>query len=153
MGTLALLVRAVTGAEVGAVLFSGQQAIAAVTGSTAVVTLLVVAVAKAAAYSVSLAAGFRGGAIFPALLVGAAVGTAAAAVIPGTSLAPLVACGIAAGAAAAAGMPVTALVLALLLCVGAGPAVTVPAVLGSLVGTLLKGLLDARRPAARLGDP
>lgn len=153
IGALALLVRASTGAEVGAVLFSGQQAVAAVTGSTAVVTLLVVAAVKAAAYSVSLAVGFRGGTIFPALLVGAAVGTAAAAVVPGTSLAPLVACGIAAGAAAAAGMPITALVLALLLCVSAGPAVTVPAILGSLVGTLLKGFLDARRPAAVLGEP
>jgi H+/Cl- antiporter ClcA len=142
----------VTGAEVGTVLFSGQQAMAAVTGSTAVGTLLVIAVVKAAGYAVSLGVGFRGGAIFPAVFVGAAVGAAAAAVVPGTSVAPLVACGIAAGAAAAAGMPVTALVLALLLCLGAGPAVTVPAILGSLMGTLLKGFFDARRSAAVLDD-
>jgi H+/Cl- antiporter ClcA len=151
IGALALLVRAVTGAEVGLVLFSGQQSIAEITASTAVGTLLVVAVVKSAAYAVSLGLGFKGGTIFPAVFIGAAVGVAAAAVVPGTVVAPLVACGIAAGAAAAAGMPVTALVLALLLCLSAGPAVTVPAVLGSVAGTLLKGFLDARRPAAHLG--
>ncbi|MFI2362920.1 chloride channel protein [Promicromonospora sp. NPDC019610] len=147
VGLLALLVRATTGADVDTVLFSGQQSLSTVTTTTAAGTLVVVAVVKSAAYSVSLGTGFHGGTIFPSVFIGAAAGAAAALLIPGTALAPLVACGLAAGVAAAAGMPVTALVLALLLCVSAGAAVTVPAILGALVGTLLKGLLNARRPA------
>lgn len=147
VGLLALLVRVTTGADVDTVLFSGQQSLSTVTTTTAAGTLVVVAVVKSAAYSVSLGTGFHGGTIFPSVFIGAAAGAAAALLIPGTALAPQVACGIAAGVAAAAGMPVTALVLALLLCVSAGPAVTVPAILGALVGTLLKGLLNARRPA------
>ncbi|MFD7311671.1 chloride channel protein [Promicromonospora sp. NPDC059942] len=147
VGLLAVLVRVTTGADVDTVLFSGQQSLSTVTTTTAAGTLVVVAVVKSAAYSVSLGTGFHGGTIFPSVFIGAAAGAAAALLLPGTALAPLVACGIAAGAAAAAGMPVTALVLALLLCVSAGAAVTVPAILGALVGTLLKGLLNARRPA------
>ncbi|MEV0893884.1 chloride channel protein [Promicromonospora sp. MEB111] len=147
IGGLAVLTRAGTGVDVSTVLFSGQQSLSTVTASTAAGTLLVVAVVKSAAYSVSLGTGFHGGTIFPSVFIGATVGAAAALLVPGTALAPQVACGIAAGVAAAAGMPVTALVLALLLCVSAGPAVTVPAILGALVGTLLKGLLNARRPA------
>lgn len=152
IGVLAVLVRAGTGAEVSTVLFSGQESLSTVTASTAAGTLLVVVVAKSAAYSVSLGTGFHGGTIFPSVFIGATVGAAAALLVPGTALAPLAACGIAAAVAAAAGMPVTALVLALLLCVSAGPAVTVPAILGSLMGTLLKGFFDARRPAAVLED-
>ncbi|MGW2092597.1 chloride channel protein [Promicromonospora sukumoe] len=144
---LAVLVRATTGADVDTVLFSGQQSLSTLTTTTAAGTLVVVAVVKSAAYSVSLGTGFHGGTIFPSVFIGAAAGAATALLVPGTTLAPLVACGIAAGVAAAAGMPVTALVLALLLCVSAGAAVTVPAILGALVGTLLKGLFNARRPA------
>ncbi|MBL0885935.1 chloride channel protein [Myceligenerans indicum] len=151
IGGLAVVVRAVTGAEVGTVLFSGQQALGGV-GSTAGGTLLVIVLAKAAAYAVSLGTGFRGGIIFPAVFLGAAVGAAAAALVPGTSLAPMVACGIAAGAAAAAGLPVTALVLALLLCLSAGPAVTVPAILGAVGGAMAKAFARARRPAPARGD-
>lgn len=106
-----------------------------------------IALAKAAAYAVSLGTGFRGGIIFPAVYLGAAVGAATADLVPGISLAPMVACGIAAGAAAAARLPVTALVLALLLCLSAGPAVTVPALLGAVIGTLATEFLPARRPA------
>lgn len=145
IGALALAVRATTGVGVDVVLFSGQQSLGTVTATTAVGTLVVVAVVKSAAYALSLGAGFRGGEIFPAVFIGCAAGAAAAAALPGTAVGAQVACGIAAGAAVVLGMPVTALTLAVLLCSGAGPAVTVPAILGAVVGTLAKTFLDARR--------
>ncbi len=145
VGALAIGARAVAGVGVDVVLFSGQQSLGTVTATTAVGTLVVVALAKAAAYALSLGAGFRGGEIFPAVFLGAAVGAAAAAGLPGTAVGAQVACGIAAGAAVVLGMPVTALTLAVLLCATAGPAVTVPAILGAVVGTVAKSFLDARR--------
>ncbi|MFC8922378.1 chloride channel protein [Cellulosimicrobium sp. NPDC057127] len=152
IGGLALAVRATTGVDVDVVLFSGQQSLGTVTATTAVGTLVVVAVVKTVAYALSLGAGFRGGAIFPAVFVGCAVGAAAAAGLPGAAVGAQVACGIAAGAAVVLGMPVTALTLAVLLCTDAGPAVTVPAILGAVVGTVAKTVLDARRDGVDTTD-
>jgi len=60
------------GAAPGAVLFSGQTSITPLLQATAG-TALILTVAKALAYVVSLGAGFRGGAIFPAVFLGVAV--------------------------------------------------------------------------------
>lgn len=144
IGGLALVAGVLSGAEPDVVLFSGQDGLSDL-ASLAVGPVVIVILAKAAAYAVSLGVGFRGGAVFPALFLGMGVAVVAAALAPGTSLAALAACGLAAGAAVALGLPVTAALLALLLCASAGAAVTAPAIVGAVVGAGLKIALDRRR--------
>jgi len=149
LAVLALGTRAVTGQPVDLVLFSGQVDLSTVLTLGLAGPLLVVALVKSLAYAASLGAGFRGGTIFPAVYIGATVAGAAAAVVPGTTVPGLAAAGIAAGVGAALGLPFTAVLLAVLMLFAAGPAVTVPAILGALVGVLAKLFLD---PAERVDE-
>lgn len=141
---MALLVQYTTTLSVDAVLFSGQSAIPAVLTVTSVGTLLLVGIAKAVAYSVSLGGGFRGGMIFPAVYIGVIVGTMASLVLPSASLSPMVAAGVAAGSAAVVRLPVTSTLLAVLLCAGSGLAITTPAIIGACFGLLVRVAADAR---------
>jgi H+/Cl- antiporter ClcA len=148
-GALAIAVaaigtRAITGSGVELVLFSGQAAIPDLLTLTSIGTIVVVVVAKTIAYSVSLGSGFKGGLVFPAVFLGIGVATAAAQLIPDTSLSALTAAGIAAGTAAAIRLPFTAVLLAVLLGAGAGLAITSLAIIGSVVGLLIRLDLDAR---------
>ena len=100
------------------VLFSGQASIPALVSEYSVVALVVLVLAKAVAYVISLAAGFRGGPIFPAVFLG--VGVAAFAVqLFGTSPTFAVAIGCAAGMAAQTRLVITSMLFAALL-VGSG---------------------------------
>jgi H+/Cl- antiporter ClcA len=63
------------GANSQDVLFSGQASIPALLAETSTFTVAVLVVAKAIAYAVSLASGFRGGAIFPAIFLGVGIAT------------------------------------------------------------------------------
>lgn len=152
VAALAVLVQATTSLSVEAVLFSGQSAIPLVLTVTSVGTVLLVGVAKAVAYSVSLGGGFRGGMIFPAVFLGVEVGVLAHLLLPGLAMAPMVAAGIAAGAAAVVRLPVTATLLAVLLCSGSGLAITTPAILGACIGLLVRVAADDRM-ARGLVDP
>ena len=55
------------------VLFSGQTSVPALVGTATAGTLVVLLVAKALAFAVCLAAGFRGGPVFPAIFLGIGV--------------------------------------------------------------------------------
>ena len=72
VGLLALGARAL-GADSQDVLFSGQSSVSPLVAQTSAATVAVLLVAKALAYMVSLGAGFRGGAIFPAIFLGVAL--------------------------------------------------------------------------------
>jgi H+/Cl- antiporter ClcA len=61
------------GADAQDVLFSGQAALPSLVVETSVATVLVLLVAKALGYAVSLGCGFRGGPVFPAIFLGVAV--------------------------------------------------------------------------------
>ncbi len=74
VGAIALLADAL-GSDSQDVLFSGQASIAPLVAETSTGILLVLLVAKALAYAVSLVAGFRGGPIFPAIFLGIGVAT------------------------------------------------------------------------------
>jgi H+/Cl- antiporter ClcA len=139
---LALAVQYSTELSVDTVLFSGQAAIPTILTVTSVGALLLVGIAKTAAYSASLGGGFRGGMIFPAVYLGVIVGTIAPLVAPSVALAPMVAAGIAAGSAAVVRLPITSTMLAVLLCAGAGLAITTPAIVGACVGLLVRGTAD-----------
>ena len=82
VGVLAVLFRAIADRPVDLVLFSGQEAMPAVIAEASAGVLLLLVAAKGLACS-SLGAGFRGGPVFPALLLGAAIGTVAADAPPG----------------------------------------------------------------------
>lgn len=135
------------GANSQDVLFSGQASVPALAaeGSTGIV--LVLLVAKALGYAVSLGCGFRGGPVFPAIFLGIAIAT-----FPvdwfGVSPTLAVAVGAAAGMASATRLLLTPIVFAALL-VGRGGLDTVPAaVLAATAAWLVVTLLDRRSKTA-----
>jgi H+/Cl- antiporter ClcA len=137
VGFLAVLFRATADRPVDLVLFSGQEAMPAVIAEGSAGVLLLLVVAKGLAYALSLGAGYRGGPVFPALLVGVAIGVLAADALPGLELTPAVATGIAAATAAVLRAPFTAVLMATLL-IGASAADVAPiAVLAAAVGWLV----------------
>ena len=144
VATAAVATRAITGQDLNAVLFSGQDDMTTVLGITTLGTLVVIAIAKTIAYSASLGAAFRGGMVFPSVFLGVVVACAADVMLSGVSQSALVATGIAAAVAGVMRLPFTAVLLALLLCSGAGLAVTTPAIIGAVVGVLVRAAADAR---------
>ncbi|MBB3091076.1 chloride channel protein [Nocardioides albus] len=91
---------------------------------------------KAVAYGVSLGA-FRGGPVFPAILLGAACGVLASNLAPGMSLLSGIAIGTAAGAAVT-GLPVTSAVLIVLLLGDAAPS-QIPVVILAVATAMVVG--------------
>ncbi|MDZ5623041.1 chloride channel protein [Nocardioides sp. HM23] len=89
---------------------------------------------KSVAYGVSLGA-FRGGPVFPAVLLGAACGVLASGLTSGIDLLPGLAIGMAAGAATT-GLPVTSVVLVVLL-LGDAAASQMPAVILAVVTAMV----------------
>ena len=142
---LALAARALVDAPLDRVLFSGQSALPSVVTATSAGALMVVALAKLAAYTLALGSGFRGGPVFPLIYVCAAFGTSIALLVEASSTAGLVAGAVAAGTAAVIRLPFASALLAVLLTSGAGLAVTSPALLGSVVALLTVLALDRRR--------
>ena len=99
---------------------------------------------KAAAYAVSLGAGFRGGPTFPAVTLGVATGVLASLVLPGLDLTPAVIAGLAAAASAALGLSFFGALLAALLA-GSAAAETIPiAIIAAVIGWLVATALQQR---------
>jgi H+/Cl- antiporter ClcA len=140
----AVATRAITGEPVDTVLFSGQEATASVLGITSAGTLLIIAVAKTIGYAVSLGGGFRGGMVFPSVFLGVTLATWMSLLVADSSVSALAAAGIAAAVAGVLRLPFTGVLLALLLCSAAGLAVTTPAIIGAVIGVLIRVGADAR---------
>jgi H+/Cl- antiporter ClcA len=137
----------ILGADPEDVLFSGQASIPALLREESTAVLLVLLVAKALAYVLSLACGFRGGAIFPAIFLG--VGLAA---LPGlwldVSPTVVLAMGAAAGMAAQSRLVLSSMLFATIL-VGSQGADAVPAaVLAAATAWLVAAAVDRRWPPA-----
>ena len=125
-----------------------------VLGITSISALVVIGLAKTIAYSVSLGAAFRGGMVFPSVYLGVVIATAATLMIASVSLSALVATGIAAAVAGVMRLPFTGVLLALLLCASAGLAVTTPAIIGAVIGVLVRAAADTRLAKAEdVPDP
>lgn len=110
--------------------------------------LIALLVCKAMAYGLCIGV-FRGGPVFPALLVGAVVGVLASTWLPGLELLPALAIGMAAGVAVT-GLPVTSVVLVVLLLGDSATSqmpVVIVAVATALVVEELLSHLRERRPA------
>jgi H+/Cl- antiporter ClcA len=144
MALLALGARAVADVPLEFVLFSGQSGLPDVVTVTSVAVVLVAAAAKLLAYVLALGSGFRGGAIFPAVFIGAALGTGVGLVVGPASVTGLVVAGTAAAVTAAIRLPFSGALLAVLLTSSAGLAVTSPALVASVVALLTVLLLDRR---------
>ena len=101
--------------------------------------LVALVVGKGVAYGVCLGA-FRGGAVFPAITLGAAIGVLAHTWVPSLDLVPALAIGMAAGAAVT-GLPVTSVVMVVLL-LGDAAASQIPVVIIAVVAaTIVQELL------------
>jgi H+/Cl- antiporter ClcA len=146
VGALALLADAL-GASSQDVLFSGQASVPALATEDSTRIVLILLVAKALAYGVSLGCGFRGGPVFPAIFLG--IGLATLAVIWfDASPTWAIAVGAAAGTAAVTRMLLTSMVLASLLVGPAGLDAVPSAVLAASAAWLAVKALDRRREAA-----
>ena len=84
------------------------------------------------------------GMVFPAVYLGTVVGVATPLLVSGTTSSPLVAAGIAAAVAGVLRLPFTGVLLALLLCAAAGLTVTTSAIIGSVIGVLVRVAADMR---------
>lgn len=134
MSGAALTMQISTGESAAFVLTSGEELITTLPTVTSLTTVFIIIGAKALAYAVSLGAGFRGGAFFPAMFIGAAVGLAAALVVPeGPTKAAAIAVGVIAGIVATMRMSWKAVVI-----------------LGAIVGYAMGGW--ALIPAAIIGS-
>lgn len=144
VGALAVAFRAAADRPVDYVLFSGQASLPEIVaeGSASVLVLLVVA--KGIAYALSLAVAFRGGLVFPAIVLGAALGVLMADVLPGLELTPAIAAGVAAASAAVLRMPFFAVLIATLLVGPAAVDTAAIAILAAAAGWIV-ALADGRR--------
>jgi H+/Cl- antiporter ClcA len=115
VGLLAVVFHEVASRPAELVLFSGQSSLPDVTTETAAGVLVALVVAKGLAYAISLAVGFRGGPVFPAIAIGVMVGVLASLALPDFALAPGVVAGLAGGAAASLKLPFFGALLASLL--------------------------------------
>jgi H+/Cl- antiporter ClcA len=118
VGGIAELAR-LLGANSQDVLFSGQTSIPAIVAAGSTKIVIVVLVAKALAYAISLGCGFRGGPIFPAIFLGIALASLAV-VWFGVSPTLAIAVGVGAGTASQTRLPITSVLFAALLVGKAG---------------------------------
>lgn len=135
------------GADSQDVLFSGQASIPALLAETSTWVVLALLVAKAIAYVISLASGFRGGPIFPAIFIGIGIATLP---VLWVDMSPTVAVamGAAAGMAAQSRLLLASMLLAAIL-VGAQGADAVPvAVLAAASAWLCATALQRREDSA-----
>jgi hypothetical protein len=148
VGLLAMTYQLISGNSFTQVLFSGQAALPPLVAHAAdysVATLVLLALCKTVAYSLSLSA-FRGGPVFPAIFIGGALGIAAAG-LPGMELAASIAIGIGAMCTTMLRLPLTATLLAVVLLGTDGVTVTPPVVVAVVVSFVVTNLLPVPRTA------
>lgn len=133
------------GANSQDVLFSGQSGIPDLIAQSSTKVVLILLVAKAVGYSISMGSGFRGGPVFPAIFLGVALATLAE-IWFGVSPTLAVAVGTAAGMTATTRLMLTPIVFSALLVGHNGIDTVSAAVLASAAAWVTLAALD-RRPA------
>jgi H+/Cl- antiporter ClcA len=142
IGLVAMAYQLISGHSATQVLFSGQAALPGLVAHVAdysVATLILLAACKVVMYALSLSA-FRGGPIFPAMLVGATLGMAMAG-LPGMSASPAIGMGIGAMCVAMLRLPLTSTLLAVLLLGADGVSVTPQVIVAVVVAFVLTHVL------------
>ena len=151
IGIIAVIAANVFGVNYDELLYSGQSGIPIVVAETSLGTVVVIVIARLLIYGMSLGSGFRGGPIFPACFAGVAFGVGFHLLLPEVSVSPMAAVGIAAASAVMTGMTFTSGVLGMLLIGGAGVAIAPFAIVGAVVGALVRqasARLSARNTGA-----
>lgn len=136
------------------ILFDGNAGMGQLVQQTSVLAVFVILIGKAIAYAVALGGGFRGGPIFPATFLGVAVGVLATLIAPSHSVSAMAAAGIGATAAGMLRLPATAALLGALLVGGAGADIAPFAIIGAVIGYVIRVAVDAKlnKGALGLGD-
>ncbi|HVK45201.1 MAG TPA: chloride channel protein [Micropruina sp.] len=150
VGLVALAARAL-GANSQDVLFSGQAAMSPLIAQTSAGAVAVLLVAKALAYLISLGAGFRGGAIFPAIFLGVAFAQFGV-IWTGMSPTVAVAMGTAAGMAAMTRTLLAPVLFATILTAEAGHDAVPVAAIAGVAAWLASSWLDSRATAKQSAD-
>jgi H+/Cl- antiporter ClcA len=135
------------GADTQDVLFSGQAGVPSLAASESTKIVLILLVAKAIGYAVSLGCGFRGGPVFPGIFLGIALAVFAV-VWFDVSPTLAVAVGAAGGMAAATRLLITSSLFAGLLVGSTGLDAVPAAVLAAAASWLTMQLLDRRAAGA-----
>ena len=146
VAALAIAFNEATDQPVSAVLFSGQEALAALVNSAptlSVSTLVLLLLFKGLAWSISLG-NFRGGPTFPALFLGVAAGFLAGD-LPGLSETPAVAVLVGAACVSILRLPLASVVIALLLTTQAGLAIAPLIIVAVVVAYITTEMLYASR--------
>jgi H+/Cl- antiporter ClcA len=131
------------GADSQEILFSGQAAVPQELAENSVRVLLVIVVAKALGYAISLGCGFRGGPVFPAIFIGVGIATFACLLFD-TSITWALAVGAAAGMASGTGLVFSALLFSMML-VGNNGRDALPAAVFAVIAAWLTNAALARR--------
>jgi chloride channel protein, CIC family len=146
VAALAIAFNEATDQPIGTVLFSGQEALAALVSSAPTLsasTLVLLLVFKGLAWSISLG-NFRGGPTFPALFLGVAAGLLAGD-LPGLSETPAVAVLVGAACVSILRLPLASVVIALLLTTQAGLAIAPLIIVAVVVAYITTEVLYASR--------
>lgn len=128
------------------VLFDGETGLPDVISSESAGAIAIVTIGRLIVYGIALGAGFRGGPIFPSLALGVGIGAAVSLFVDPALETPMIVAGIAATVAASLKLPFTAGLLALLVTSAAGVATAPVAILGGVVGFLIRMAHDKKWP-------
>ena len=152
VGGLAVGLLAQTAQWLGAnsqdVLFSGQTGLPDLIAQSSTKIVLILLVAKAVGYSISLGCGFRGGPVFPAIFLGVALATLAE-IWFGVSPTLAVAVGTAAGMTATTRMELTLIVFSALIVGHNGMDTVSAAVLATAAAWVTAAALESRAAPVR----
>jgi H+/Cl- antiporter ClcA len=124
------------------ILFSGQSGMAGLVTETSTAAVIVIVVGKLIVYGLALGGGFRGGPVFPATFIGVGFGVLTSLVFTNLSVSAMAAVGISAAATVMLRLPFTSGMLAMLLIGGAGAAIAPFAIIGAVVGFIIRQVLD-----------
>jgi H+/Cl- antiporter ClcA len=133
------------------ILFSGQTGMAGLITETSAAAVAAIVIGKLLVYGLALGGGFRGGPVFPATFIGVGFGVLASLVFTDLSVSAMAAVGIAAAATVMLRLPFTSGMLAMLLIGGAGPGIAPFAIIGAVIGFIIRQALD--RLDARRSTP
>lgn len=128
------------------VLFDGESGLPTLIASESATAVAIVTLARMVTYGIALSAGFRGGPIFPALSLGVGTGAACALFVDPSLETPMIVAAIAACVSASLKLPFTAGLLALLVTSSAGVVTAPVAIIGAVVGVLLRMAHDKKWP-------
>ncbi len=143
---VALMTMRLSGLPLETVLFDGEGGIPDLIASQSAGAVAIATLGRMIVYGIALGAGFRGGPIFPSVAMGVGVGAAVALLVDPALQTPLIVAGIAACVAASLKLTFSAGLIALLITSSAGVVTAPVAIIGAIVGLLVRVIHDKKWP-------